>query len=126
MFYVTALVSFTVAFILAMVLGLLLDRRGPGPLGGLIVFFFLVFLATWAGGLWMSTSETFLWGASWLGFVGSGLVVTLVLAATSPRRRRPLREEARPEPERASTRLAASSWVVMAALMVAIVAFFLR
>jgi hypothetical protein len=76
MFYVTALVSFTVAFILAMVLGLLLDR--DLPLGRI--------LAGVRG-------------------VGPG-------GHPGPRGHQP----APP----------ASSWVVMAALMVAIVAFFLR
>jgi hypothetical protein len=126
MLYVAALVSFSVAFVFTLVLALLLDRRGPGPLGGIVFFFTLLWLAVWAGGVWLSASETFLWGASWLGFLAPGLAVTLILAAVTPRRRRRLREQPSEQPERSPARLAASSWVVMAALLVAILAFYLR
>lgn len=53
---------------------------------GLLFFFTVLFLATWAGGLWLAPFGPTIWGVSWVGFLIVGLVVALLLAAVAPPR----------------------------------------
>lgn len=88
--------AFGVALIVTAVLALLfiplLTRRWRGDREGLargegwaaLLFFVLVFLASWAGGLWVRPVGPVFWGVSWLGFVLVGLAMALLLTSLSP------------------------------------------
>jgi hypothetical protein len=80
--------EFLIAFIFALILsaGFVLVLHRSGPRSGFFWFFLLVFLATWAGGIWLSPFGPNLWGVYWLPFLGVGLVAVLLLAAFAPRR----------------------------------------
>ena len=62
-------------------LSVLLARRA-GRRIGLLWLFLLLFLAAWAGGVWIRPLGPDLWGIHWLGFLLAGLVVALALVAT--------------------------------------------
>jgi hypothetical protein len=51
--------------------------------GSIFVTLLILFLATWAGGIWLVPLGPRLWGVAWGSFVVVGLVVALVIAAVS-------------------------------------------
>ncbi len=80
-----------ISLILALLLtGLfMLTTRKAGWKKGSIWIFLIIFLITWAGGLWLKPFGPALWGIYWLPFLLTGLVVFLTLLIFSPPR--PLR-----------------------------------
>lgn len=86
------LLAVTTGVLLASTLAYPLRRRGPGPLRGLLFFFVLVFLAAWAGGVWLVPVGPALLGVPLLGFLLAGVVVALILAAASPAQPSPMPE----------------------------------
>jgi hypothetical protein len=78
-------VHFAVAFFVALVLSLIFVRglRRGGPWSSFLAFFIIIFLASWAGGLWMRPLGAALWGVYWLPFLLVGLIFALVIAAAS-------------------------------------------
>jgi hypothetical protein len=60
--------------------------RGAGRRTGLIWLFLVIFLATWAGGIWLKPFGPTLWGTHWLAFLLVGLVVFLFLIIVIPRK----------------------------------------
>jgi hypothetical protein len=51
--------------------------------GSIFLTILILFLATWAGGIWLVPVGPRLWGVAWGSFVVVGLVVALVIAAVS-------------------------------------------
>jgi hypothetical protein len=79
------LIALIVAAILAVLLTAAVGRRGPGPLAGFLFFFVLLFVATWAGGLWITPYGPLMWGTvPWLSYVVVGVIIALLLAALIP------------------------------------------
>jgi hypothetical protein len=95
--------------------------RNRGPWANLLIFFAILFLATWAGGLWILPFGPMLFGVHWLPFLLAGLIFALVLTAATPIRRPRSRseaiEQARAE-ESAGTAMNTFLWVLLAALIV--------
>lgn len=60
---------------------------------GLLYFFLILFLATWAGGLWIGPYGPLLLGVPWVTFLLVGVLLALLLTALIPPRRR------KPSPE---------------------------
>lgn len=81
------LLALAVAILLSFVLVYPLRRRGPGPFEGLIFFFLILFLAAWAGGVWVRPIGPTAWNVSWVGFLLVGLIIALILASAFPSRR---------------------------------------
>lgn len=81
--------SIVIAAFLSLILIGLFRRRGPGPCAGFFFVFSTLFLAVWAGGIWLLPVGPPLWGESWLGFVLVGLVFALLLAVALPSRKQP-------------------------------------
>ena len=94
MFIWEILLSSLLAAILGMLLTLVLGRVGPGPLLGFIFFYVLIFLATWAGGLWLARIRPGEWQVNWLGYVLVSVLLWLMLAAVLPRQPRTPRSDA--------------------------------
>jgi hypothetical protein len=95
-----------------------------GPWGSIALLFAVIFLVTWAGGLWLSPLGPGLYGSYWLPFLLAGLFISLILAAAvapPPREKLATREEARRVEDRAALgALGLFFWVLMGALIVAI------
>ncbi|MGM0428629.1 MAG: hypothetical protein ACQEQ7_15505 [Thermodesulfobacteriota bacterium] len=64
---------------LLMTLFCLLVHGRQGRKGGLVWHFLVIFLATWAGGIWLRAFGPSLWGVHWLNFLMVGIVVTLII-----------------------------------------------
>jgi len=63
----------------------LVTRNRSGKTGSLRLFL-IIFLATWAGGIWLKPFGPSLWGIHWLGFLVAGLFVSIILVITTPNR----------------------------------------
>ena len=123
MFITPLLVALFLAFILTLLLAA--GSRGQPWGGGLAVFFLILFLATWAGGLWLMPVGPLMLGVPWLSFVLVALIVGLILVSMTPNGRR--EEEKPPASESASSpaRIAIAVdfffWLLIGGLMIAIV-----
>lgn len=121
------------ALLFSFVVVSILQRQGPGPRGGFLFFFLALFLAIWAGGIWLTEFGPQLLGAPIMDFLVVGLVLTLLIASlTHPRRRaiKPRTDEHRGqerELEAASVvAIGAFFWVFLALLAVSIVVRYLQ
>ncbi|MFP4563184.1 MAG: hypothetical protein ACLFRY_07710 [Spirochaetia bacterium] len=81
-FLVDFLFAAVFAVLLTLIFSTLFRRKGPWSRG--LVFFLVVFLAGWAGGVWLLPFGPTLFGISWLPFLIAGLFVALILAAALP------------------------------------------
>ena len=91
--------------------------------------FVLALLVTWAAGAWVTPVGPFVWGGYWLPFLIPGLLFLLLLVSLTPvQRPRTVQEavdQARAETAAAETAfvvLSAFFWLLVAALLAAIVA----
>jgi hypothetical protein len=84
MFFVDAFVALLVAVILSAIF--IRGFRRQGPWASYLIFFIVVFLAAWAGGVWVSPGGLEPWGPYWLPFLLVGLIFGLLLAASAPPR----------------------------------------
>jgi hypothetical protein len=104
-------------------------RRTSPWAGGFLLFLLVVFLATWAGGLWLAPIGAPLWGAYWGSFLIVAVVFALLLAAAAPTRPPQTRGEAirqaEAEEETEAT-LSVFFWILIVVLVVAILASYLR
>ncbi len=129
MFFWHMVTAFVVAALLAVLLTATLGRRGPGPWAGFVFFFVLLFLATWAGGLWVLPWRPMMWGGvPWLSFLVVGVLVALLLAALLPGRVAEAPPVETREPTAAESAVAGVGlavgvffWLLMLGLVVAIV-----
>ena len=78
--------EFAVSFIIAVFFtGLyVLLTRGDVRRTGLIWLFLIIFLCTWAGGVWLRPFGPMLWGIHWLVFLLVGVVILLLLIIAIP------------------------------------------
>ena len=125
MLFIHILFALLVGVIGTAILALSLRKRAR--LAYFLMFFFLLFLASWAGGVWLFPVGPPLWGVYWLPFVAVGAIFALLLAAlTSPRPRRTTVELVSPEEERKEdeaieTAVGFSFWILVLVLIAAIV-----
>jgi hypothetical protein len=68
---------------IAWLFGLILGSRGPW--NSFFWFFFVIFLFSWGGGVWLTPFGPTGWGVSWLPFLFTGFFITLLLLAATPR-----------------------------------------
>lgn len=87
MFFAGIGLALIIAFVLTLIVGKGFKKFGYADLIGL---FFLIFLATWAGGLWIEPAGPAMWGVSLTVFIVVGGLVALLVAASlpTPRHRR--------------------------------------
>jgi hypothetical protein len=81
------LVAFFVALALAalFVVGFGSGRSGDGSIwAGFMLFFLVVWLATWGIGSWLTPIGPVAYGLPWLSFVLIGVMVALIAAAAAP------------------------------------------
>lgn len=117
------LVALIVGILLVSVVALLFGRRGPwatpGPGGGFLWFFLVVFLGAWAIGTWVSPVGPVAWGVAWVPFVFGALAIVLLLAALTPTR--PLTPAEAEAEARAEATVGVFFWAFVLVLVVAIV-----
>jgi hypothetical protein len=122
MFLVDLLLAFVVALLFTAMLSAVFHNSGPWGIWW--VFLLVVFLATWAGGLWLTPFGPTLFDVAWLPFLFVGLIVTLILAAVVPPARPPRTYgEAVAEVQAQEAALAAFSiffWIMLLGLILVI------
>ena len=130
MFLAHLLVAFLVALFSSL---LLIPFRRPrstqakaSTAVGVLFLFFILFLGTWAGGLWITPFGSSWLGVYWMPFVVAGLFVALLLAATDRSSRRSY-ERKKTDPDHVEHAALATTfgllfWILIMALAIAIVA----
>lgn len=94
MIFADAVFALAIAFFLTVIFVVLGRRARSGR--RIVVFFTLVFLAAWAGGVWIAPVGPRLLGVYWLSFFTVGLIFALLQEglAALPRRAAPRQGEA--------------------------------
>lgn len=77
-------ILFTIFFSVSVILLFTTLFRTKGPWNNLALFFIVIFLSTWAGGIWLYPFGPYLWGITWLPFLLAALFVSVLLIAVSP------------------------------------------
>ncbi len=88
-----------------------------------LLLFLVLFLTTWAGGIWLSPVGPQLFGAAWLPFLFMGFVAALLIAAMSPGRRPRSQTEVQERAEAqevVGTTVTAFVWIFAVCLIAAI------
>jgi hypothetical protein len=131
MIFVDFLISFVVALLLATIVSVVLRRAGPWA--SFLFLFLALFLATWAGGIWIMPFGRPLGGVYWLPFLMAGVVFSLLLAAVVPPDKADestielVTEEEKKARERTVRRTAGLLfWLFAGVLVVAIIARYFR
>ena len=123
MFFSGLLFALVIACLLTLIFAIGFRRQGWGI--GLMIFFLVLFLATWAGGVWLTPIGPVWWGVPWLSFLLVGIVMALLLVALIPdgRRARPAADPTRETPAERDTLVAIDIffWVLIAGLFVTII-----
>jgi hypothetical protein len=86
MFITEVLFALVVAFVLSLIFSM--GFRGYGWGMGFLMFFVILFLMTWAGGIWVTPFGPLWWGVPWVSFLFVGLLIALVMAALMPKNHR--------------------------------------
>jgi uncharacterized membrane protein len=85
-----------IALIFALVFSLIfsvgLRRSGPWP--NFWIFFLIVFLTILTGGIWIIPVGPAVWGVYWVPMLFIAIIISLLLAAATPKRRPRTRAEA--------------------------------
>ncbi len=110
------ILAFVVAVVMTYIFVGILGFRGPWP--GFIAFLAVLFLATWAGGIWIRPPGPYTYGLYWAApFVITALVVALLLAAAGPPRRGKV-ETIHEVKEREHAAVLAINYIVWAAIAI--------
>ncbi len=121
MFVAELLFAFVIALILVSVISFGFGR--PGPWGGFLWFFLLVFLGAWAIGVWVPAGPLF-WGVAWVPIFFGAILLALLIAAIPPSEPAPPRTLEAGEPvEPASSAGAAVGvffWILLLLLVIAV------
>ncbi len=121
--------AFLVALVIALIFAYGFRRRGLWP--GFLLFFLIVFLFTWAGGVWVTPFGPQYAGVHWLPFLIVALVIAFLIAAAIPpsytRPRTSESEDLRTARAReVSHFLGIFFWILVAVLLVALLVRYLR
>lgn len=122
MFLASLIVSLIVSVILTAVF--VWGFRRKGPWASILAFFIVVFLSSWAGGMWISPFGPTVQNIQWLPFAMVGLITALFLAAAVPNWSTRVRTEVGAQPERRRPPVALLSayyWVAIILLIVTII-----
>jgi hypothetical protein len=128
MFILELLIAISISLVLS-ALFFLVTQRGERRTG-FFWLFVIVFLATWAGGVWLRPFGPTIWGVYWLGFLLAGLFILLLLAIFIPRQPVRGRRETLDMLEKVARKreldtftyitLGVFFWILLAALIIAI------
>jgi len=93
MFIVDLLYALFIGLSIAWFFSLFFGHRGPW--NNFFLFFIVVFLFSWGGGVWITPVGPTFWGVSFLPFLFMAIFITLLLSVATPRsaRRRKVSKE---------------------------------
>ncbi len=117
------LISLFIALALTLIFGVGFSRQRG--FNAVLLFFLIIFLATWAGGLWLPEFGPAIWGVAWMTFLIVGAIfaflVTALTSAASPYRPPQLDNPHAASAERGD-RIAINIflWILLAGLLIVI------
>jgi len=82
MFLLDLVIALLIGLLLVLLFSALLRDRVPW--GSVWIFLLIVFLVTWAGGIWIGPFGPTIFDVAWLPFLIVGIFITVLLAATVP------------------------------------------
>ena len=82
MFLIDLLVALVISLLLVLIFSILFRSRIPW--GSFWIFLLMVFLLTWAGGVWIRPFGPTIYNATWLPFLIFGIFIVILLAAVIP------------------------------------------
>jgi hypothetical protein len=78
------IISFVFAILFAVLLPSLFRRDGPGPWRGILFYFLIIFLFTWAVGSWISPVGPVAYGTSWMGYLFIAFFIMILIGVLVP------------------------------------------
>jgi len=127
-FILELLIAISISLVLSALFVLVIQRGERRT--GFFWLFVVVFLVTWAGGVWLRPFGPTLWGVCWLGFLLAGLFILLLLAIFIPQKPVRGRRETLDMLEKVARKreldtftyitLGVFFWILLAALIIAI------
>ncbi len=122
MYHIHILFAFIVAVIVTAIL-IVVFRHRPGV--NVWIFLIILFLGTWAGGVWVKPFGPPLWGDYWLSFLAAGLFIGIIIAAIASMHPRTDEVERRQERETEAV-LGFFFWVLIIGLIFAVIAYYMK
>lgn len=115
-------VSLIAALVFTFIFSGFFRGRGRGPLGGLFLFFVILFLTTWSGQLWINPVSPLYFGIDWVLLIFTAIVFSLLMIALSAPLETPPKtnDPATPEKE-AGVAIGVFFWVVLILLAIAVI-----
>jgi hypothetical protein len=108
------------SLIITLILVLILSLSSKRPFRGLGLFFLIIFLATWAGQLWITPFGPVIWGVTWVPLVVVSIFFLFLILALIPPV--PLNKKANGKAEDdVLIALGSFFWAIMILLILAIV-----
>jgi len=117
--------AIVIALLLSAIFGLGFRRTGAWP--GIFIFFLIILLFSWAGGVWLAPFGPAIAGAYWLPFLFVGILIALFLAAAVPpdRTRRRTIEAPEQQVAESETVLGVFFWFLIVLLIIAITVYYI-
>ncbi|MFP4365237.1 MAG: hypothetical protein ACLFR1_15345 [Spirochaetia bacterium] len=121
MFVIDIIFALLIAFLFVGIIGFGLNRTGPWQ--SIWTLFLIIFLAAWAGGLWIMPFGPILFGGYIFPFLFAGLLIALVLGVTIPTEptEYEIEKTSPPEEREAAKALDVFFWVIIGLLVVFVV-----
>ena len=124
-------IAFSIVIALVLSFIFIAAFRTRGPWGSIVLFFLLIFLAAWAGSVWIQPVGPVLWGVAWVPMLVLALLMGLLLAAVTHRgvkeslKSKSIAED--PDPEHVVTAVAIGTFfwlLILGILLVIIIGYF--
>ncbi|MFO7790583.1 MAG: hypothetical protein R6V32_08420 [Bacteroidales bacterium] len=80
------IISCVFAIVFAILLPALFRRDGPGPFRGMVFYFLIIFLFTWAIGSWVTPVGPVAFNTSWLGYLIIAFFIMILIGVLVPPR----------------------------------------
>jgi hypothetical protein len=78
------LYSVIAALIITLIITLIFSVFSKRPLGGLVLFFLVIFLATWTGQIWITPFGPIVWGIAWFPLIIVALFFSFLIFSLAP------------------------------------------
>jgi hypothetical protein len=105
------------ALIITLIIMLIVSLFSKRPLPGLWIFFLIVFLATWAGPLWIAPFGPLIWGIAWIPMFLISLFFWFLILALIPPLPKP---KASNKAEEATFAIGIFYWIILILLITSI------
>jgi hypothetical protein len=115
------------AFLVTLLVVLIFSMFSKRPLGGLWVFFLIIFLATWSGQLWITPFGPVGWGIAWIPLFLVSIFFSFLIFALIPPVSAPVTvKESKQAEEGAAVVFGIFFWIMLILLVASIIGGYYR